>query len=112
MPPTGSPRPDIATYDAFAGSLDGEYDIRVRLVRGGLNQIRGLQEPHQIELSMDGERVRLFQLDGGSHMYEERYYNADTPSLDGGRGRARSPTHQGRHARAGGGGAHAARRGD
>ena len=47
--------------------VDGEYDIRIRLVRGGLNQIRGLQEPHQIELSMDGERVRLFQLDGGSH---------------------------------------------
>ncbi|NOT43388.1 MAG: DUF1587 domain-containing protein, partial [Acidobacteria bacterium] len=78
--------------------VDGEYDIRIRLVRGGLNQIRGLQEPHQIELSMDGERVRLFQLDGGSHMYEERYYNADTPSLAADEGvRVRLPIKAGTH---------------
>jgi len=77
---------------------DGEYDIRIRLVRGGLNQIRGLQEPHQIELSMDGERVKLFQLDGGSHMYEERYYNADTPSLSADEGlRVRLPFKAGTH---------------
>ena len=78
--------------------MDGEYDIRIRLVRGALNQIRGLQEAHQIELSMDGERVRLFQLDGGSHMYEERYYNADTPSLAADEGlRVRLPVKAGRH---------------
>ena len=78
--------------------VDGEYDIRIRLVRGGLNQIRGLQEPHQIELSMDGERVKLFQLDGGSHMYEERYYNADTPSLAADEGlKVRLPMKAGMH---------------
>ena len=78
--------------------VDGEYDIRIRLVRGGLNQIRGLQEPHQVELSLDGERVRLFSLDGGSHMYEERYYNADTPSLSADEGlRVRVPVKAGTH---------------
>ncbi len=60
---------------------DGEYEIKVRLTRGVLDQIRGLQEPHTIELALDGQRLDVFPLDGGRHMYEERYYNADTPSL-------------------------------
>ena len=63
--------------------LDGEYEIRVRLTRGSLDQVRGLLEPHDVELALDGSRARLFSLDGGEHMYFERYYNADTPSLHG-----------------------------
>ena len=61
--------------------VDGEYEFKIRLSHGVLDQVRGLQEPHDIELALDDARVRLFSLDGGAHMYEERYYNAETPSL-------------------------------
>ena len=62
--------------------VDGEYEFKIRLSHGVLDQVRGLQEPHDVELALDDARVRLFSLDGGAHMYEERYYNAETPALD------------------------------
>ncbi len=61
--------------------LDGEYEFKVRLTRAGLGQVRGLLEPHDVELALDGKRLQLFTLEGGSHMYAERYYNAATPAL-------------------------------
>ena len=61
--------------------VDGEYEFKIRLSHGVLDQVRGLQEPHDVELALDDARVRLFSLDGGAHMYEERYYNAETPAL-------------------------------
>ena len=39
--------------------LDGEYDFQVRLYRTNLNAMRGVQERHQVELTIDGERVLL-----------------------------------------------------
>ena len=44
--------------------LDGEYVVRVRLLRTVIDTIRGLGEPHQLEVSLDGERVRLFTIGG------------------------------------------------
>ena len=44
--------------------LDGEYVIQVRLLRTVVDTIRGLSEPHQIEVSVDGERVELFTIGG------------------------------------------------
>ncbi len=44
--------------------LDGEYVIQVRLLRTVVDTIRGLSEPHQIEVSVDGERVALFTIGG------------------------------------------------
>ena len=61
--------------------VDGEYEFKIRLSHGVLDQVRGLQEPHDVELALDDARVQLFSLDGGAHMYEERYYNAETPAL-------------------------------
>ena len=61
--------------------VNGEYEFKIRLSHYILDQVRGLQEPHDVELALDDARVRLFSLDGGSHMYEERYYNAETPAL-------------------------------
>ena len=46
--------------------LDGEYVIQVRLLRTVVDTIRGLAEPHQIEVSVDGERVDLFTIGGES----------------------------------------------
>ena len=45
--------------------LDGEYVFRVRLLRTVMSDtIRGLGEPHQLEIGLDGERVRLFTIGG------------------------------------------------
>jgi hypothetical protein len=37
--------------------LDGDYNIKVVLARNTVDVIRGLEEPHQIEILVDGERV-------------------------------------------------------
>ena len=44
--------------------LDGEYVLQIRLLRTVVDTIRGLAEPHQIEVSVDGERVTLFTIGG------------------------------------------------
>ena len=46
--------------------LDGEYEIKVRLQRNNDNYIRGLDEPHQLDVRLDGARIRLFTI-GGEH---------------------------------------------
>jgi mono/diheme cytochrome c family protein len=40
--------------------LDGEYDIQVRLSRDRNENVEGLTEPHQMELSLDGRRLQVF----------------------------------------------------
>jgi Protein of unknown function (DUF1592)/Protein of unknown function (DUF1588)/Protein of unknown function (DUF1585)/Protein of unknown function (DUF1587)/Protein of unknown function (DUF1595)/Planctomycete cytochrome C len=37
--------------------LDGDYNLRVVLARNTVDVIRGLEEPHQIEILVDGDRV-------------------------------------------------------
>jgi hypothetical protein len=37
--------------------LDGDYNIKVVLARNTVDVIRGLEEPHQIEILVDGDRV-------------------------------------------------------
>jgi len=44
--------------------LDGEYNIKVRLWRVTADIIRGLEEPHQVEVSIDGRRVGLVTVGG------------------------------------------------
>ncbi len=39
---------------------DGDYEIQVRLTRDRDEHVEGLNEPHDLELLMDRERVRLF----------------------------------------------------
>ncbi len=39
---------------------DGEYEIQVRLTRDRNEEIEGLHEPHELELLLDRERVKLF----------------------------------------------------
>ena len=40
--------------------LDGEYEIAIRLTRDRDEHVEGLNEAHDLELLLDGERVRLF----------------------------------------------------
>jgi hypothetical protein len=44
--------------------LDGEYQFQVRLFRTNLGTMRGLEYPHQLEISVDGERVHLASFGG------------------------------------------------
>ncbi|MDA1274916.1 MAG: DUF1592 domain-containing protein [Verrucomicrobia bacterium] len=39
---------------------DAEYEFRVRLTRDRNEAVEGLNEPHELELLLDGERVKLF----------------------------------------------------
>jgi hypothetical protein len=39
---------------------DGEYDIQIRLTRDRNEEIEGLREPHELEVLLDRERVKLF----------------------------------------------------
>jgi cytochrome c5 len=44
--------------------LDGEYAIAVRYFRTNLGAMRGLEYPHQVEITVDGERVHLGKFGG------------------------------------------------
>jgi mono/diheme cytochrome c family protein len=44
--------------------LDGEYTIAVRFFRTNLGAMRGLEYPHQVEITVDGERVHLGKFGG------------------------------------------------
>jgi hypothetical protein len=44
--------------------LDGEYQFQVTLTRTNLEAIRGLEHKHQLEISVDGERVFLGAIGG------------------------------------------------
>ena len=37
--------------------LDAEYDFQVRLYRTNLSAMRGLEDPQEVELTVDGERI-------------------------------------------------------
>jgi hypothetical protein len=44
--------------------VDGEYLVKIRLQRQLYDYIRGLGEPHQLEVRLDGARLRLFTVGG------------------------------------------------
>ena len=44
--------------------LDGEYSFQVKLYRTNLNIVRGLQYAHDVEFTVDGERVHLATIGG------------------------------------------------
>ena len=42
---------------------DGEYEIQVRLQRNRNENVEGLTEPHDVEITLDGERLALFTME-------------------------------------------------
>ena len=44
--------------------LDGEYTIKVRLWRNTFDLMRGIEDPHDIEIAMDGARLQLVHVGG------------------------------------------------
>ena len=55
--------------------LDGEYVIKVKLLEINLGAIRGLEYQHQLEITVDGERVLLAPV-GGPEDYTQSSLNA------------------------------------
>ena len=55
--------------------VDGEYTIKVRLWRNTFDLMRGMEDPHQIEISLDGVRLRLVTIGG----WEEVKKMAENP---------------------------------
>jgi mono/diheme cytochrome c family protein len=78
--------------------LDGEYQFQVRLFRTNLGTTRGLEYPHQLEISVDGERVHLASFGGD----KEIAASSDNPTTTGdavdNRFTARVPIKAGPHA--------------
>ncbi len=59
--PFGS-RGGIAVRHHFPA--DGEYIFRIRLQRNSREYIRGMQEPHDLDVRLDGTRIRRFTIGG------------------------------------------------
>ena len=47
--------------------LDGEYVVQVTLQRNSREYIRGLTEPHQFDLRLDGQRIKTITIGGEVH---------------------------------------------
>ena len=43
--------------------LDGDYDIEIRLARNRDGDLEGLDEPHQMALTLDGSRIQTFTVE-------------------------------------------------
>ena len=63
--------------------LDADYEIVIRLTRDRDEQVEGLREPHQVELLLDGERLRLFEVVPprhiGDHSAVDKHLRARLP---------------------------------
>ena len=60
--------------------VDGEYIIRPKLWKTTVNQVGGLELPHDLEVTFDGERERLARLGGAED--EKRSYEFPTSTAD------------------------------
>jgi mono/diheme cytochrome c family protein len=76
--------------------LDGDYEFRVGLLRTNLDGIRGLEHPHQLEISVDGERV-LLETVGGDAENARTGTIAEKSDATDARLRVRVPVHAGPH---------------
>jgi hypothetical protein len=50
--------------------VDGEYTIKVRLWRNTFDLMRGIEDPHQIEIALDGARLQLVTVGGKDDFYK------------------------------------------
>ena len=57
--------------------LDGEYTIKLRLWRNTFDLMRGMEDPHDIEIAMDGQRLTLVTA-GGREEFRKMAENPGT----------------------------------
>ena len=58
--------------------LDGEYEFQVRLYRTNLSAIRGLEDPQEVELTLDGERILTASIGGDKDLIALQTNPTDT----------------------------------
>ena len=56
---------------------DGEYEIKVLLARNRNENVEGLTEPHQMEMTLDGERLELFTVTPDRNRFGSYYADED-----------------------------------
>jgi len=61
--------------------LDGEYTIKLRLWRNTFDLMRGMEDPHDIEIAMDGQRLTLVTA-GGREQFVKMAENPGTFGTD------------------------------
>jgi hypothetical protein len=61
--------------------LDGEYAIKVRLWRNTFDLMRGMEDPHDIEIAIDGSRLQLVTV-GGKDDFNRMAENPGTFGTD------------------------------
>ena len=62
--------------------LDGEYQFQVALTRTNLEAIRGLEHKHQLEITVDGERVFLGAIGGDAEAGQTGAITAKSDATD------------------------------
>lgn len=76
--------------------LDGEYEFRLSFFRNNLEIMRGIERPHQVELSIDGERLFLRTIGGPEDLARMRNPTDGSDEIDA-RFRIRVPVTAGVH---------------
>ena len=76
--------------------LDAEYEFRLSLFRNNLEIMRGIERTHQIELSIDGERIFLRPVGGPEDLASMRNPTDGSDAIDA-RFRIRIPVKAGPH---------------
>jgi len=76
--------------------LDAEYEFRLSLFRNNLEIMRGIERTHQLELSIDGERIFLRDIGGADDLAKMRNPTDGSDAIDA-RFRVRIPVKAGRH---------------
>ena len=61
--------------------VDGEYTVKLRLWRNTFDLMRGMEDPHEIEISMDGQRLTLVTA-GGKDEFGKMAENPGTFGAD------------------------------
>jgi cytochrome c5 len=62
--------------------VDGEYGFRLHLTRDRNERIEGLTEPHQLEVSIDGERLQLFTVNPMQYVRAQDGVPDDSPTQE------------------------------
>ncbi len=76
--------------------LDAEYEFRLSMFRNNLEIMRGIERTHQVELSIDGERIFLRAIGGAEDLAKMRNPTDGSDAIDA-RFRIRVPVKAGRH---------------
>jgi cytochrome c5 len=77
--------------------VDGEYTFQVKLYRTNLNIVRGLQYPHDVEFTVDGERIYLTTIGGKEDLASLFEKPTDTGDAVDARLKVRVPVKAGPH---------------